>query len=530
MVFDFQSFLSSNLFYILLVNFVLICVLLIINLRDIASLFRKIKIHIWVALILIFVLGSYLRFTSPGCSSFDGLCWDYVKTSVNMLETQTVGDFWHPKAYSLLMGIGFFLFGLNYNTILYLNLMLSSLTIFLVFLLTYILFKREDVALFSSLIYSLFPMAILYANINASEVTSVFFVTLTVLVFLISLRLEKRGLYLLSFLLLVFSLNIRTDNAIFIPIFIIGFILNRNKFQVKKLMIPLIIFSIFMIFASYYFIIGDDIYGPARDPHYEERPATFSLSYLIPNIQYHLSMNLAEPSVYPTILYVFLLFSLLFVLKERNIIFPVSWIIFFFLFYGVYWATIYTSPQLYQLTLQPALAVLMGYGIFKAKDSVERIGKKRFSLKIPYMVKSAGVFVILLLILFLFHSSSNVFALEKHECLIDNIIHLGGYIGDNDCLLIENSRSNFSAFSPINVMGMLLPDKYVSISLSDCENKDETYYLYINHTVCYVTVLGHERPIFEQLEKEHTLKIVEEKWCAYLYKIEDRDEFKFAEL
>ncbi|MCK4335573.1 MAG: glycosyltransferase family 39 protein [Candidatus Aenigmarchaeota archaeon] len=519
MVFDFQSFLSSNLFYILLVNFVLICILLILNIRDIASLFKKIKIHVWIAFILIFVFGSYLRFASPGCGAHDGLCWDYVKTSVNMLEGQPVEDFWHPKGYSLLMTIGFFFFDSAYNTILYLNLVFSSLTIFIVFLLAYILFKREDVALFSSLIYSLFPMPILYAKSNVSELTSVFFITLTVLVYLISLRLEKRSLYLLSFLLLVFSLHMRTDNSIFVPLFIIGFILNRNKFQIKKLMIPLVIFLVFMIPVSYYYIIGDDTYGPSRDPHYEERPTTFSLGYLIPNIQHHLSANLAEPGVYPTILYVFLLFSLLFVLKERNIIFPVSWIILFFLFYGLYWATLYTSPQLYQLTLQPALAILMGYGIFKAKNLGERVIENMSSLKIPYVVKSAGVFVILLLILFLFHSSTNVFALEKQDCLIEHIIYFGGYVGDDDCLLIENSHSNYCMCSPIMVMKILLPDKYINMSLPGCENRDGVYYLYINHKMCDTTFFGYERLIFGQLEKEHTLEIVEERGCVSLYKI-----------
>ncbi|NIO20629.1 MAG: hypothetical protein GTN76_07795 [Candidatus Aenigmarchaeota archaeon] len=520
-MFDFQSFLSYNLIYILLINFVLICVLFLLNIRYIVSLFKKIKIHVWIAFILIFILGSYLRFASPTCGSYDGLCWDYVKTSVNMLEGRGVEDFWHPKGYSFLIATGFFLFGSNYNTIFYLNLVFSSLTIFIVFLLAYILFKRDDVALFSSMIYSLFPMSVIYAKFNISEITSVFFVTLTILVFLISLRLEKRGVYLLSFLLLVFSLHVRTDNSIFVPLFIIGFILYRDKLKIEKLKIPLVIFLIFMIPVSYYYITGDDIYGPVRDPHYEERPYTFSLSYLIPNIQYHLSSNLAHPSFYPTILYFFLLFSLLFVLKERNLIFPISWIILFFLFYGLYWATLYTSPQVYQLTLQPSIAILMGYGIFKAKDLIEWITENKSSLRIPYVVRTTGVFAVLILILFLFYSGTNVFAFEKHDCLIDDIIHFGSYVKDKDCLLIEDSQSNFCMCNPEMVMEILLPDKHLSTSLSGCESGEEIYYLYINHTMCGTTFFGHGRPVFEQLEKERKLKILESKVCVSLYKTED---------
>ena len=520
-MFDFQSFLSGSLLYILLINFVLICVLILANIRNIASFFRKIKIHVWVAFILIFLLGSYLRFTSPGCGSHDGLCWNYAKTSVNMLENQIVEDFWHPKGYSLLMAAGFFLFGSNYNVILYLNLLLSSLTILMIFLLAYILFKRDYVALFSSLIYSLFPMSVILAKLNASEVTSVFFIMLTFLMYFISIKAGKRGLYLLFLLLLVFSLHVRTDNSIFIPLFIMDFILNRKKFQIKKLKIPLLIFLIFMIPVSYYYIIGDNIYGPARDPHYEERPVTFSLGYLIPNVQYHLSSNLAKPYVYPTILYAFLLFSLVFASKERNLTFLFSWVAFFFLFYGLYWATLYTNPQLYQLTLQPALAILMGYGIFKAKDLVERTVENRFPFRIPHMVRTTGVFVVLILILLLFHSSTNVFVFEKDDCLIDNIIHFGSYVKDNDCLLFESSQSNYCMSSPEMVMKILLPDKHLTSSFSGCRNKGGKYYLYVNHTMCDTTFFGYGRLIFDQLKKNHTLALVEEKGCTRLYKIVD---------
>ncbi len=513
----FQSFLSNTLFYILLVNFALICVLFLLNTKRMASEFKNIRIHAWIAFIVILLLGSYLRFDSPGCSSHDGLCWDYVKTSVNMLENQKVEDFWHPKGYSLLIALGFLLFGQNYNTILYLNLILSSLTIFIVFLLAYVLFEREDVALFSSFIYSLFPMSILYAKLNASEVTSVFFILLTFLLFFISIRAGRRSLYLLFLLLLVFSLHVRSDNSLFIPVFIVGLLLYRKRIDMKKVRVPLLIFLIFMIPVSYYYIVGDDIYGPARDPHYEERPVTFSLSYLIPNIQYHLSSNLADPASYPPVLYVFLLLSLFFIPRERNLIFPVLWVVFFFLFYGLYWATIYTSPQLYQLSLQPVLAILMGYGIFKAKETIENLIEKS-SAKILHSAKTTGVFLVLFLIFFIFYSGTNVFAPQGHDCLIDNIFLLGTHVGEDECLLIENSQSNFCMCQPGMVMRILLPGKRITTSLQNCEGRG-TYYLYINHTMCDTTFFGYDTPIFSQLREDHKLEMVEERGCATLYKI-----------
>lgn len=517
-----QHILSGSLLYILLANFVLICAFFFIARRDIVEQFKKIRLHIWIALIIILAVGSCLRFTSPGCASYDGLCWDYVTTATNMLENQYVEDFFHPKAYSLLLAFVFLFFGSNFNTIFYLNVILSSLTIFIVFLLAYVMFKREDVALFSVMIYSLFPSSIIYAKLNASEVTSVFFFTLTVLMYIISLKHEKRALYVLSFLLLTFTINVRTDNSILIPVFITGIVLNRDRIMFHKLRMPLIIFLAFMIPSSQYYLSGDDIFGPEGHVNYEERPNTFSLSYLIPNVQFHINNNLSQSGFYPTILYIFLFFSLLYILKEHNIVLLVSWIISFFLLYGLWWDTIYTAPTLYQLTLQPAMAILMGYGIFKAKKLVEGVLEKG-SLNMSHVVKMSGVFATLFLITIVFHSSTNVFAMERDEpCFIENIIYLGGYIGDNGCLLIENSHSEYAlTFFPITVIDFLLPDKNVGTSLSEFKNSGEIYYLYIDHDVCDTTFFGYERPLYSQLKEEYVLKIVEERNCISLYKIWD---------
>jgi len=522
MISDFAKFMSNNLFYILLINFVLILVFFIINRKDIAAQFKKIAKRTWLVFIIILILGSYLRFSSPGCSDMGGLCFGYVKTSTEMLETGHVSDLWHPKAYSLLMAAGFFFLGQNYSVVYYFNLVISSLTIFLVFLLAYVLFKRDDAALFSSLIYSLFPMSIIYAKLNASETTSVFFITLTVIIYLISISLNKRNLYFLFFLLVVFSLHVRTDASIFIPLFIAGFILNRKDIRLKELKVPFIVFLIFMLPTSYYFVVGDNIYGPSRDPHYNERPYTISPVYLIPNIEYNLSNNLLVSDYYPTILYLFLIFSLFFIPRERGIVYVALLAAGFFLLFGVWWMTIYSNTKLYQLALQPALAIMMGYGISMAKVYVEKFAETKLSLKIIYNVKYAGIFLILFLIILLFQTSANVFALKANDnCLIEDMIYSGNFIGGDDCLLFENAPSDFVSAPPADFMKILMPDKYLAISLSACGNK-ERYYLYVNQTVCRHSFFGTEKSIFNSLQDKYKMKTVEKKGCVILYKIEDK--------
>ena len=522
----FQTFMSGSLFYVLLINFVLICVFFVINRRDIAKQFKKIKKHTWFAFIIIFILGSYLRFSSPGCSATDGLCFNYVKTATDMLETQNVGDLMHPKAYSLLLAIGF-LFDQNYSTVYYFNLIISSLTIFLVFLLAYVIFKREDVALFSSLIYSLLPISILYAKLNASEVTAVFFFVMTVIIYLISIDLNKKNLYFLFFLLVVFSLQTRTDTSTFFLLFIGGFILNRKKIRMHELRIPLTLFIIFMIPASYYYIVGDSIYGPQSSPYFHSnRTSTVSLSYIIPNIQYDLSNNLIVPTFYPTILYIFLLFSFFFVLKERGVLYLILLAAGFLLFYGLWWATIYTDPMLYQLALQPTLAILMGYGICRTKEYIEKIVESRHLLKISSTLKYTGILITLSLIIIVFQTSTNVFSLKTNgECFIESIVYFDKYIGDNDCLLFENESSQYFNRHTKDILKILLPNKNLGTSLSECVNK-EIFYVYVNETICPHTFFEAQKPVFDAIKNNYAMKIIEKKGCITLYKIEDNGTVK----
>ena len=516
----FQQFMRGSLFYILLANFALVCIFFVISRKDITARFGKIGKRAWIVFVIILIMGSSLRFNSPGCSDSAGLCFNYVETAKEMLKTQHVSDLWHPKAYSLLMAIGFFFFGQNYNVVYFFNLMISSLTIFLVFLLAYVLFKREDAALFSTLIYSLFPMSIIYAKLNESQTTSTFFLVLTIIVYLISLSANKRNIYTLFFLLMVFSLHARTDVSIFIPLFVLGFILNRKDISMKELKIPVVIFLMLMIPASYYYVFGAKLYGPSESHPYSERHYFASLEYMLPNVQRLLSDNLIAPDFYPIVLYIFLLFSLLFFVKERGVAYMVVLAASFFLLYGVWWRTIYGDMKPYELGLQPTLAILMGYGISRAKECMGNATKNRFLLKTTTVVKYAELLVTLFLIALVFHVSTNVFALEVHQkCLIENILYLGNrHIGDNDCLLFENVPPPSDKYFPVNTMEILLHNNYLATSLSGCGNR-KAYYLYVNQTKDCLRFFGTGQPLFTSLESNYAINVVEKKGCVILYEV-----------
>ncbi|UCD07394.1 MAG: glycosyltransferase family 39 protein [Candidatus Aenigmatarchaeota archaeon] len=513
--------LVNSLFYILLLNFILICILFILNRKDIFSYFRKIRKITWVIFILILVFGSGLRIAFPGCSDSSGLCWNHVVRGQIMLEEQKIYEFKYSSGYPFMVALSFFFFGASFESVLFLNLLMSSLTILLVFLLTWTLFKKDSVSLFSTLIYSLLPASVYFAKLNASEVISTFFATIAVLIFLISLELGKKRLYYLSGLLLVFAIHARLDNSIFIPFFILGFLLKRKDISFKNLKLPIILFLIFMIPVSYYYITVNENFGTWNDPVVSEtHPYTFSHTYLIPNIARHFSF-LARPGDYPLILYLFLFISLLFIRREKNVLFPVFWIALFLLFYGLYWASYFSGLDLYHLLLHPALAILIAYGIFSVKNVLERCSEKILSIKFSPNMKMFTSVIILFLIFSVFFFNTNVFAFEEEgNCLMTNMLSVSGSVGSNDCLLIENPQSWYLSTNSNRMMKIIFHGKNVTTSLDRCEG--EIFYMYVDTATCAHSFFGEEKPLMDKLKNETVLTEVDRKGCVTLYRVDTK--------
>ncbi|NIO20161.1 MAG: hypothetical protein GTN76_05300 [Candidatus Aenigmarchaeota archaeon] len=522
---------KEYLVQILLLNFILVCVLFVLNYKDIFSYFKRIKKTAWIIFILILIVGSIVRVAWPGCMSSDGLCWNYVGEAETILKLREVPFSKYSSGYPFILAISFFFFGLSYHTILYLNIFLSSLTILLVFLLTYALFKRDEISLFSALVYSLLPMPIHYAKFGASEVTGTFFATLAVLIFIVSLNVNKRNLYYLSGLLLVFAMHARLDNAILVPVFILGLFLYRRKISLKRLKLPLLIFLIFMLPVSFYYVNFTTNFSPAKHPYLHgklisgEGYTTFSINYLFPNFIKNLEL-FSDGRLYPVLLYIFLFISFLFVRKEKNLLLPVFWICVFLLLYGIYFGSLYVKGaiEIWHILLQPPVAILIGYGIFSVKDFLLGISGKLFSFKLTENLKTLIPLAVLILIFSFFFYTTDIFRFETNsKCWTDTILSVSEEVDNEDCLLIENSKSDYlKEYRPIQIANVLLPEKHKSIDTEGCHGR-EMFYLYTNETECGPNFFfGREKSLLEIIKNEASLIPVREDECIVLYKVEPK--------
>ncbi|MBI2134877.1 glycosyltransferase family 39 protein [Candidatus Woesearchaeota archaeon] len=129
-----------------------------------------------------------------------------------------------PPAWPFLISIAFKLFGLNNYVALYLSSILGSLSIILVFLFVYLLFKNEKIALWSSFFLALTPVYIIWSNSAETNNPSLFFVLLTLLFFVLYLKTQEKPALVMTALLLIFAPLVRFENIILIPVFFLIYI------------------------------------------------------------------------------------------------------------------------------------------------------------------------------------------------------------------------------------------------------------------------------------------------------------------
>ena len=154
---------------------------------------------------LILILGFYVRVNLDSCDNYSSL-WEYVFAAKQMLLGENNISMYHPKGFSLILAFTSIFFGFTYKTIITMGLLFSVLTTFLVFLITYVISKDEYVSLLSSLILSIFHSSVRLSYYGGVEVAGTFFLTLSILFFLISLKERTKKMFTLTFIALIFSI------------------------------------------------------------------------------------------------------------------------------------------------------------------------------------------------------------------------------------------------------------------------------------------------------------------------------------
>lgn len=275
-----------------------------------------------------------------------------------------------PNAYPALVSVVFLIFGVSEKSALVLSIVLSSLTVLMVFLFTRMLWD-ERIALWSSLFYSLIPVAIVWAPTTSTEPPMVFFTILTMYLFALSSQEREIGVTFAAWMALAFTIQFRPEGVIFLLISLV-FILFFDGWKSFREGRMILIFFLFCALAAHHALHVLSFLHENWGAVDKER---FSTVYFAKNLKDNLGF-FTRNMEFPVI---FTLFALLGLgvhwkrWKEKSLM--LLWIVAFFMPFLFFYAGsfCYGVDVRFSLLLLCPLSILCGCGMETVRRLMERL-------------------------------------------------------------------------------------------------------------------------------------------------------------
>ena len=357
-------------------------ILIFINIKTILTLFDRIKKKTWLLLIIVFLISLIIRlFFIPHTHYVYFDEFEHVNIAQNMVEQGSlcrcfasssdrcydcrIADW--PSGSHFFISIFFFFFGSSEGVAFNVTAILSSISIILMFLFSYLLFKKEDIALWSALLFALVPTYIKFSGSAALAPISLFFVLFSFLFFLVYIEKKSIPLFFIFILMLAYTINIRPENLIFLFIFIVAFFVFDK--DIKKLKNPYVIAGclVFLVLIIPYFIHVSG--GIGKAPGW-----SFSLESIKNNFNVNIVQNIKFWFGYRYSPVFYILFAILgsFFYLEKNkkkALFYIGFFILFLLLYSSYHIGGFSRSSIrYSFNLYFILIILASLGLSKSLE------------------------------------------------------------------------------------------------------------------------------------------------------------------
>ena len=365
------------------VNFSLIIISLLLNLKDLKKTLKPIKKFSWIFLLIIFLLGFVLRmFVAPHTHRvfFDE---DIYLDIGKQILTEGKGCLCNygdrkgcydcvlmkwPNGYPFTLTVAYMFFGISEDVAFNLTVLLGSLSIILIFLIGYLLTKKEEIGLFSALLFALIPVHIMWSGTTASEPVFVFYTLLAV--FALSLALQsntwKSNLFAMSSL--AFTCQIKAESGIVLALTVVFMLLLDKKLRIRinnhKFLTSLII--LLVLITPY---IVHMIHSARTDP-WGAKGKKFGLEFAKKNIPTNAWFWIMgyETIEHPILFTIFAIIGLIFtIVTQRKVALVLGfWFLMFFFVYAFFYAgsVRYGTDVRYSLSGYPPLILLAGFGLY----------------------------------------------------------------------------------------------------------------------------------------------------------------------
>lgn len=238
--------------------------------------FKGIGKRSWILLLVIFLCGLSLRlFVFPHYYKLyldEPLNVEYAKNinnnlrpeicELNSKELEECWFIWQkPVAWPFLLSLVFKALGNSSEVAILLGNVIGSFSIIMIFFLSYLILGRQNVALWSAFLIAFTPLYVKWSNSSGANNPSLFFVLFTMIIFILYLKQRSKILMVLFFLVSVFTILLKFENVILVPILLLMYIASKKRSEgyivLKKEFYPsLVVFFISILALAELFFIN----------------------------------------------------------------------------------------------------------------------------------------------------------------------------------------------------------------------------------------------------------------------------------
>lgn len=407
-----NTFLSIYYVYLLELNFFLLITAFILNFKYIKKILKEIGNRNLLFLMLISIIGvSSVSIITPkehriyydeDIYNSIGQCIAYHKRAVmcnegyyenNELKVIVEEYNKQPAAYPYLISVIFRIFGTNELFTFIFNNIIFGLTIIVVFLIAFLLFKDISASFIACLSYTLIPANLQWFNTCATEPSTAFFASMAILSLLIYLRNKKPINFFLLTAALAFSLNFRPESPLIVIVVGLIFLLKDIGIFKRKYVY---LFGLLLLLLSTGIILH--LYA-AREQSWGATGPKFSLDYFPRTLRTN-SIFYFNNKGFPLLFSILAIIGLLFYknegyIKEKIILliwFSAFWGIFLFFYAGTYKHDEDLSVRFSLLSYIP-ISIFIGLGASFIRNLLEKRIKPIYSILITLMVFNATWFL-----------------------------------------------------------------------------------------------------------------------------------------
>jgi len=377
--------------FFLILNFILVLLFFYLCRNDFSVFFKKISKRTWMILFLIILLASFLRIiVAPHQTMmFEDEGW-YRGTAIKFLDIDINyfrDGIYKSLGWPFIISLGFLIFGKIALVANYLSSFLGVLTVFNIFFIAFLLFNNEKIALWSSFLFSLIPMHIIWSGSAETNVASLFFITLTVFVFSLYFKKKKENLFWLSLLVLVFTFQVRPENHFLLLLFPLGLLIfNVYSFK-KKTISKFVIGKLILIFLIFLICVPNlinnlDHYISAQWNKIDTGGTIIASNWSINNLRHNLLddfPNLFNDYYHPLLFSIFFFIGLYFLFSKnkKNFLFLGFWFLIFFFIYFISWPALGPKTRLF-IAFYPITTIFAAIGINSLLDLIKNSSFRKF--------------------------------------------------------------------------------------------------------------------------------------------------------